>query len=112
MTRHTMRYIMTQRPHDRTPAVSRFRGRGRGVGFRGRGAGMMRGTGPPGYVPKPPFDITLCEPIFPKVKEYDDSFLTQVCFAFSYLLLSGCNIIVQFLYLYYVYSMYTILVYK
>lgn len=38
---------------------------------------LLPGGGPPGYAPKPPFDITLCEPIFPKVKEFDDSFLTQ-----------------------------------
>lgn len=73
-----------------------FRGR-RGLlpmrGGRGGGGMMMNrggGGGPPrrgpggpqgpliGTAPRPPFDLALCEPMFPKVADIDDSALTQV----------------------------------
>ncbi|KAF4531290.1 hypothetical protein B566_EDAN016859 [Ephemera danica] len=41
--------------------------------MRGRGRGMGRGMGRPGlkfkpFVPRLPFDLTLCEPVFPRIK--------------------------------------------
>jgi hypothetical protein len=45
--------------------------------MRGRGRGMGRGMGRPGlkfkpFVPRLPFDLTLCEPVFPRTKPLPD----------------------------------------
>ena len=59
--------------------------------MRGRGSGWRRGGGPPApgapvaapsvvYACRPsPFDLALCESSFPRVYEYDDADLSQVC---------------------------------
>jgi hypothetical protein len=44
----------------------------------GPGPRPLSSGGPPASRP-PPFDLTLCEPMFPKAHETDETAMTQVC---------------------------------
>ncbi len=56
--------------------MMRGRGMNRYGGYGGRSFQQQNSAG--GYPLRPPFDLTLCEPMFPKVREVDDTQLTQV----------------------------------